>query len=104
MTIRTCAIIGGVLTVAGLVDSMIFSSRKRLAGANGAEGFGSREGKMVSVATYGQSIQVAIPLTCDSLDVKRGKGRASVGSRARKGASYCYVDVTRHFLFCHVIF
>jgi hypothetical protein len=43
-----CAIIGGVLTVAGLLDSMIFSSRKRLAGTNGAEGFGSREGKMVS--------------------------------------------------------
>jgi hypothetical protein len=48
----TCAIIGGVLTVAGLVDSMIFSSRKRLSGANGAEGFGSREGKMVSLYAF----------------------------------------------------
>lgn len=43
----TCAIVGGVLTVAGLVDSFIFSSRQRLSGTNPVEGFGSRNGKMM---------------------------------------------------------
>ncbi len=47
-THSTCAIVGGVLTIAGLVDSAIFQSRKRLAGASSAEGFGGRDGKMVS--------------------------------------------------------
>jgi hypothetical protein len=48
ITTSTCAIVGGVLTIAGLVDSAIFQSRKRLAGGAGAEGFGGRDGKMVS--------------------------------------------------------
>jgi hypothetical protein len=46
---RTCAIVGGVLTVAGLIDSFIFSSRKKLTGSNPVEGFGGRQGKMVSL-------------------------------------------------------
>lgn len=45
---RTCAIVGGVLTVAGLIDSFIFSSRKKLTGSNTVEGFGGLQGKMVS--------------------------------------------------------
>jgi hypothetical protein len=44
---RTCAIVGGVLTVAGLIDSFIFSSRKKLTGSNAVEGFGGRQGKMM---------------------------------------------------------
>lgn len=44
---RTCAIVGGVLTVAGLIDSFIFSSRKKLTGSNVVEGFGGRQGKMM---------------------------------------------------------
>jgi hypothetical protein len=59
----TCAIIGGVLTVAGLVDSMIFSSRKRLSGTNGAEGFGSREGKMVSLCVFPRAMRVELMVT-----------------------------------------
>lgn len=43
----TCAIVGGVLTVAGILDSVIFSSRKRLAGNKEVEGFGARNGKMM---------------------------------------------------------
>ncbi|KAJ9114412.1 hypothetical protein QFC20_001555 [Naganishia adeliensis] len=43
----TCAIVGGVLTVAGLIDSFIFSSRKKLTGSNVVEGFGGRQGKMM---------------------------------------------------------
>ncbi|KAK6907281.1 hypothetical protein I203_101271 [Kwoniella mangroviensis CBS 8507] len=42
----TCAIIGGVLTVASLVDGFIFSSSKRLKGIND-DGFGAPSGKMV---------------------------------------------------------
>lgn len=43
----SCAIIGGVLTVAGLVDSMIFSGSKRLGGRM-EDGFAAPGGKMVS--------------------------------------------------------
>ena len=43
----TCAIIGGVLTIASLVDSLIFSSSKRLQANN--DGFGAPGGKMVSL-------------------------------------------------------
>ncbi|GHJ87658.1 hypothetical protein NliqN6_4060 [Naganishia liquefaciens] len=43
----TCAIVGGVLTVAGLIDSFIFNSRKKLTGSNPVEGFGGRQGKMM---------------------------------------------------------
>ncbi|KAI9632585.1 putative ER to Golgi transport-related protein [Dioszegia hungarica] len=43
----SCAIIGGVLTVAGLVDSFIFSSSKRLGGRM-EDGFAAPGGKMVS--------------------------------------------------------
>jgi hypothetical protein len=45
---RTCAIIGGVLTIAGLVDSFIFNGAKRLKGEGGSSGFGAPGGKMVS--------------------------------------------------------
>lgn len=34
--------------MAGLIDSFIFNSRKKLTGSNAAEGFGGRQGKMVS--------------------------------------------------------
>lgn len=44
---RTCAIIGGVLTIAGLVDSFIFNGAKRLKGEENS-GFGGPGGKMVS--------------------------------------------------------
>lgn len=44
---RTCAIIGGVLTIAGLVDSFIFNGAKKLKG-EGDSGFGGPGGKMVS--------------------------------------------------------
>lgn len=43
---RTCAIIGGVLTIAGLVDSFIFNGAKRLKG-EGDTGFAGPGGKMV---------------------------------------------------------
>ncbi|KAL7419636.1 ER-derived vesicles protein erv46 [Cryptotrichosporon argae] len=43
----SCAIIGGVLTVASLVDAFIFSSKKRLAGTAELDGFGARAGKMM---------------------------------------------------------
>ncbi|KAK4684907.1 endoplasmic reticulum-Golgi intermediate compartment protein 3, partial [Tremellales sp. Uapishka_1] len=46
----TCAIIGGVLTIAGLVDSMIFTGTKKLQGRSEQEGFGGMTGKMVSGA------------------------------------------------------
>ncbi|WVQ94760.1 hypothetical protein IAU59_001841 [Kwoniella sp. CBS 9459] len=42
----TCAIIGGVLTIASLVDSFIWSSSKRLQGRN-EDGFGAPSGKML---------------------------------------------------------
>ncbi|WVR03852.1 hypothetical protein IAU60_000849 [Kwoniella sp. DSM 27419] len=42
----TCAIVGGVLTVASLVDSFIWSSSKRLQGRN-EEGFGAPGGKIL---------------------------------------------------------
>jgi hypothetical protein len=47
LTDRTCAIIGGVLTIAGLVDSFIFNGAKRLKGEEDS-GFGGPGGKMVS--------------------------------------------------------
>lgn len=47
LTCRTCAIIGGVLTIAGLVDSFIFNGAKKLKG-EGDSGFGGPGGKMVS--------------------------------------------------------
>jgi len=46
LTIRTCAIIGGVLTIAGLVDSFIFNGAKKLKGEQDS-GFGGPGGKMV---------------------------------------------------------
>lgn len=45
----TCAIIGGVLTVASLVDSAIFNSRKRLGKEHDSSQYGGISGKMVSV-------------------------------------------------------
>lgn len=45
-TRSTCAIIGGVLTIAGLVDSFIFNGAKRLKG-EGDNGFAGPGGKMV---------------------------------------------------------
>jgi hypothetical protein len=42
------AIVGGVLTVFQLLDSMIFNGKKRLKGEkNEAEGYGSRNGKLM---------------------------------------------------------
>jgi len=46
LTCRTCAIIGGVLTIAGLVDSFIFNGAKKLKGEQDS-GFGGPGGKMV---------------------------------------------------------
>nr|ODO02415.1 COPII-coated vesicle component Erv46 [Cryptococcus depauperatus CBS 7855] len=43
----TCAIVGGVLTVASLVDSFIFNSSKRLQGKAGDAGYAGPTGKMV---------------------------------------------------------
>ncbi|KAL1411336.1 ER-derived vesicles protein erv46 [Vanrija albida] len=42
-----CAIIGGVLTVASLIDSAIFSGRKHLEGKKDYDGFGAPSGKML---------------------------------------------------------
>ena len=36
----TCAIVGGILTVAGIVDAFVFAGRKRLNGEGGSEGLG----------------------------------------------------------------
>ena len=41
----TCAIIGGVLTVAGLIDSLIFSGAKRIKGEG--DGIAGPRGKLV---------------------------------------------------------
>ena len=44
----TCAIVGGVLTVAGLIDSMVYAGRNKLAtgAADGQHGLAyTREGK-----------------------------------------------------------
>ena len=46
----TCAIIGGVLTVAGLIDSFIFSSAKRLKGEG--DGIAGPRGKLVSYRSF----------------------------------------------------
>lgn len=46
----TCAIIGGVLTVASLLDSMIFTGRKVIKGKNEYDSFGAATGKMVGFA------------------------------------------------------
>jgi hypothetical protein len=44
----TCAIVGGVLTVAGVIDSLLHGARERLQKGTGGEeglGFAAREGK-----------------------------------------------------------
>lgn len=46
--ISTCAIVGGVLTVASLVDAAIFNSRKRLGKEYDGGAYGGISGKMVS--------------------------------------------------------
>lgn len=47
----TCAIVGGVLTVAGLVDSFVYAGRNRIKNGGGAlsfqSGLGAREGKFL---------------------------------------------------------
>jgi len=43
----SCAIIGGVLTIAGLVDGLIFNSAKVLKGEGAGNGFGAPGGKMM---------------------------------------------------------
>lgn len=46
----TCAIIGGVLTIAGLVDSFVYAGRNRLSGGTAVKeglGYGAREGKFL---------------------------------------------------------
>lgn len=48
----SCAIIGGVLTVAGLIDSVIHNSSKRLKGGND-QYINGPSGKMVSSRMYG---------------------------------------------------
>lgn len=42
-----CAIVGGVLTVAGIIDSLVYAGGKRMAGSGDGEGlgFGSAKGK-----------------------------------------------------------
>lgn len=44
-----CAIVGGVLTIAGLVDSLVYGHMRRLreGGAKTGLGFGAAQGKML---------------------------------------------------------
>lgn len=47
----TCAIVGGVLTVAGLIDSFVYAGRNRILKGGGAVkeglGYGARQGKFL---------------------------------------------------------